>query len=102
MKMKKYNDVQTYVADFPEDVREKLEQMREIVQRSAPKSQEAISYNMPAYKMNSVLVYFAAFKNHIGFFQLHPVLKHFNTRLKNTNGRKAQFNFRLINRSQKN
>jgi len=95
MKIKKYNDVQTYVADFPEDVRKKLERMREIIQRSAPKSQEVISYSMPAYKMNSVLVYFAAFKNHIGFFPTASGVKAFQHQIEKYKWSKGTIQFPL-------
>lgn len=45
-----------------------LEQIREIIIKAAPKAEELISYKMPAYKYHGVLVYFAGYKNHIGFY----------------------------------
>ncbi len=95
MKLKKYDDVQTYVADFPEGVREKLERMREIIQHTAPKAQEVISYGMPAYKMNSVLVYFAAFKNHIGFFPTASGIKAFQHKIEKYKWSKGTIQFPL-------
>ncbi|MBI3743779.1 MAG: DUF1801 domain-containing protein [Chloroflexi bacterium] len=61
--------VSAYIAAAPKDVRGKLKQMRAIVKALAPGAEEKISYGMPAYKLRGrVLVYFAAFKNHIGFY----------------------------------
>ncbi len=53
---------------FPEDVQKILQQIRVAIKKAAPKSVEVISYGMPAFKQNKVLVYFAAGKNHIGFY----------------------------------
>jgi len=60
--------IDEYIAGFPPDVREILEKIRETVRRAAPGAEEAISYQIPAFKLNGVLVYFAAFKRHIGFY----------------------------------
>ncbi|MBW6491715.1 MAG: DUF1801 domain-containing protein [Lentimicrobium sp.] len=62
-------NVDAYIASFPLEVREILFQIRAIIKKKAPKAIETLSYGMPAYKVHgSVLVYFAAFKNHIGFY----------------------------------
>jgi len=45
-----------------------LQKIRQVVQSAAPGAQETISYQIPAFKLNGVLVYFAAFKKHIGFY----------------------------------
>jgi len=63
-----YSNIDAYIATFPTDVRVKLEQLRHAIQQAAPLATEVISYNMPAFKGNKVLVYFAAYKNHIGFY----------------------------------
>ena len=60
--------VDEYIRMFPKDIQSKLKSIREIVKKSAPQAEEVISYQMPAYKLNGILLYFAAFKNHIGFF----------------------------------
>ncbi len=54
--------------ELPEEVQEQAELLRNTIQKAAPKAEEVISYNMPAYKMNKVLVYFAVYKHHIGFY----------------------------------
>jgi uncharacterized protein YdhG (YjbR/CyaY superfamily) len=60
--------IDSYISSFPPDIRLKLERIRRTIRNAAPGAQEAISYGMPAFKRNGILVYFAAFKNHIGFF----------------------------------
>lgn len=60
-----------YITGFPDDVAYILTKIRERIQKAAPQAKETISYNMPAFKQNNkVLVYFAAYKNHIGFYAL--------------------------------
>jgi uncharacterized protein YdhG (YjbR/CyaY superfamily) len=62
-------DVDQYIRQFPENVREILQNVRNIVLDCAPNAAENISYGMPAYKLNNKpLVYYAAYKKHIGFY----------------------------------
>ncbi len=60
--------VDAYIAAFPPDVQAVLQQVRQAVRAAAPMAEETISYQIPAYKQAGILVYFAAFKNHIGFY----------------------------------
>ncbi len=62
------NTVDEYMLQFPENVKEALEKLRKTIKAAAPKAEEIISYAMPAYKYHGVLVYFAGYKNHIGFY----------------------------------
>ena len=62
--------VDEYIASFPEEVQVILEQVRTTIKQTAPEAEETISYAMPAYKLHGMLVYFAAFKNHIGLYAL--------------------------------
>ena len=66
--MKKFKTVNDYIASFPDDVQKKLELVRKTVKKAAPKAEESISYNMPTYKQNGPVIYFAAFKSHIGLY----------------------------------
>jgi uncharacterized protein YdhG (YjbR/CyaY superfamily) len=61
-------NVDQYIATFPSEVQAVLQRVRQVVRDAAPDAQEVISYQMPAFKLNGILVYFAAFKNHIGFY----------------------------------
>src|SRR5665647_153219 len=60
--------IDEYIAAFPKNIQSILEEMRQTIRNSAPKAEEAISYQMPTFKLNGNLVYFAAFKKHIGFY----------------------------------
>lgn len=75
-KARKPTNVDEYIATFPPATRELLEQMRTTIQEAAPKAKEAISYQMPAFKLGRVAVFFAGYKNHIGFYPtpsgIHP------------------------------
>ena len=61
-------DMDEYIATFPPAVRTILRKIRKTVNDAVPDAEEAISYRMPAFKLNGVLLYFAAFKQHIGLF----------------------------------
>jgi uncharacterized protein YdhG (YjbR/CyaY superfamily) len=65
---KKYKTIDEYIATFPAEVQVILQKIRSIIHAAAPEAEEVISYSMPAFKQNGILVYFAAFKDHIGFF----------------------------------
>jgi uncharacterized protein YdhG (YjbR/CyaY superfamily) len=63
------DEVENYIAQFPEEVQDILRKIRELVKAHAPEAEESMAYGMPAYKTHKKpLVYFAAFKNHIGFY----------------------------------
>ena len=60
--------IDEYISTFPKDVQSILEKLRQTIRKAAPDAEEAISYQMPTFKLRGNLVYFAAFKNHIGFY----------------------------------
>jgi uncharacterized protein YdhG (YjbR/CyaY superfamily) len=66
--MAKPKDIDGYISQFPDDVRAVLQGVREAIRRAAPGAEETISYRMPAFKQNGILVYFAAWKKHIGLY----------------------------------
>ena len=66
--MKKPKSVDEYISWFPEETQILLEQMRATIRSVAPEAEEVISYMMPGFKLNGMLVWFAGFKNHIGFY----------------------------------
>ncbi|HZY97471.1 MAG TPA: DUF1801 domain-containing protein [Candidatus Cybelea sp.] len=62
-------DFNDYLSAFPKNVQMLLGKMRLAIKKAAPKAQETISYNVPAFAMNGKkIVWFAAFKSHIGFY----------------------------------
>src|SRR5215213_1435493 len=64
----KPNNIDEYIGSFPKDIQEVLEQVRATVKKAAPKAEETIKYGMPTFTYKGNLVYFAAYKNHIGFY----------------------------------
>ncbi|HEY6465523.1 MAG TPA: DUF1801 domain-containing protein [Candidatus Acidoferrales bacterium] len=67
--MKKFKTVSEYIAALPKAARARLQEIRKIIRAAAPGSEEAISYNIPAFKTNGAsLVWYAAFKEHIGLY----------------------------------
>ena len=60
--------IDEYIAAFPAEIQEILRKIRQVIRVAAPEAKEAISYQMPTFKLNGNLVHFAAFKDHIGFF----------------------------------
>ena len=63
-----YTSIDEYIATFPAEIQARLEEMRAAILAAAPDAQEKISYLMPAFYLHGNLVYFAAWKNHIGFY----------------------------------
>ena len=62
------NSIDEYIASFPEETQKILQELRAAIKAAAPGAQEKISYQMPAFAQKGILVYFAAWKNHIGFY----------------------------------
>lgn len=77
----KFNDIDKYIATFPKDTQELLRQIRATIRKAAPEAEEVISYNMPAFKLYGILVYFAGYKNHIGFYPMSSGIKEFQKEL---------------------
>jgi len=80
--MKTYENIDAYIADFPADKQQLLKQMRTIIQKAAPKAVEKISYGMPCFFQEGNLVYFAAMKNHMGFYPSSSGVANFTQELK--------------------
>ncbi len=66
--MPKLKTVSEYINTAPKEARPKLRQMQKLIKAAAPKSKEELKWSMPAYSYDRILVTFAAFKNHIGFY----------------------------------
>lgn len=77
----KPSSVEEYLSWCGPEVREKLQQMRETIQKAIPEAKEVISYNLPAYKTTEVLVYFAVAKKHIGFYPTNSGVSEFKKEL---------------------
>lgn len=88
------NEVDKYISNFSDDVQEKLKQIRSIIKDVAPEAVESFSYGMPAYKTNGkALVYFAGYKNHIGFYATPTGHQEFTLELANYKQGKGSVQF---------
>ena len=80
--MDKPKSTDEYISSFPKEIQILLQEVRETIKNAAPNANEIISYGMPAYKLNGkVLVYFAGYKNHIGFYATPTGHAEFNEEL---------------------
>ncbi len=74
--------IDEYIQNFPKDVQGILEKMRQTIRKAAPGAVEAISYQMPTFKLNGKnLVHFAAFQKHIGFYPIPSGIEAFKKEL---------------------
>jgi len=74
-------NIDEYICSFPIDVQEILQKIRAAIRKNAPDAIEAMGYGVPGFKMKHYLVYFAAFKKHIGFYPTPSGIKHFKNQL---------------------
>jgi len=79
--MKHFSSVEEYLAAAPEHVRPLLEQLRKTIREAAPRAEEVISYNIPAFKLNGMLIWYAAFKKHIGLYPRGSAIEAFKDEL---------------------
>lgn len=73
--------IEDYIKTFPKDVQILLRKLKAAIKTAAPKAEEKISYRMPAFFLNGPLVYFAAYKKHIGFYPTSTPIKVFKKEL---------------------
>ena len=77
----KFKTVNEYFSVLPLNTRSILEDVRKIIKLAAPQAAEVISYNMPAFKLNRVLVYYAAHEKYIGFYPTAAPIEVFKNEL---------------------
>jgi len=90
---KEFKTIDEYITSFPNDVQVILEEFRQAIKEAAPDAEEAISYQMPAFKQNGILVWFAAFKDHIGFFPKVSAIEAFKEKLSKYRTNKGTIQF---------
>ena len=88
-----YESVDDYIRQFPPEVQEKLEALRKVIKESATGATEKISYQMPTFYLHGNLVYFAAFKHHIGFYPTSSGIEAFKDELEGYKGSKGSVRF---------
>lgn len=87
--------VDQYIGDFPKPVQALLQEMRNAIRSAAPKAEEMIAYNMPAFRLNGPLVYYAANKAHIGFYPMPSAIRAFSEELESYVTSKGAIQFPL-------
>lgn len=94
----KFKDIDGYHALFPVHIQIILEQLRKTIKKVSPNITETISYGMPAFRQNKVLVYYAVHKEHIGFYPTPNPIKYFKKDLAKYNTSKGAIQFPLNKR----
>ncbi len=89
MQTKKAKDIDEYIARHPKDVQKILKKIRTTIKKAAPGAEEAISYQMPAFHFHGYLIYFAAYKNHIGIYPVPRGIDEFSKELARYEGGKG-------------
>lgn len=92
---KEIKTIDDYIDQFSDDIKIRLESIRETIKKAVPNATEVISYGMPAFKQNKVLVYFAAGKNHFGFYPTPNPIKVFSKELESYKTSKGAIQFPL-------
>lgn len=87
------NSIDEYIATFPKDIQNILEELRAAIKAAAPDAEEKISYQMPTFFLNGNLVHFAAFKKHIGFYPTPSGIEAFQKELSVYDGAKGSVQF---------
>jgi uncharacterized protein YdhG (YjbR/CyaY superfamily) len=91
----KFETIDGYIKTFPKEIQKILETIRQTIKITAPDAEEAISYQIPTFKLNGNLVHFAAFKNHIGFYPGSKAIKIFRKDLAKFKSSKGAVQFPL-------
>ncbi|MEI6508940.1 MAG: DUF1801 domain-containing protein [Bacteroidota bacterium] len=89
MNTKKPDTIDEYIDTYPKDIQKLLKQVKTAIKKAAPGAEEVISYSMPAFKLNGLLVWFAAHTHHIGFYPKASGIEHFKkeiTKYKSSKG----------------
>jgi uncharacterized protein YdhG (YjbR/CyaY superfamily) len=86
-------NIDEYIANFPKDVQTILQELRETIREAASEAEEAISYQMPTFRLKGNLVHFAAYKNHIGFYPTPSGIENFKEELSAFEGAKGSVKF---------
>ena len=95
MQTKTAKDIDEYIAGFPKDVQKILSKIRSTIKKAAPKAEEAISYQIPTFRLNGNLIHFAAYKNHIGLYPAPRAVEKFKKELERYGSSKATIKFPL-------
>jgi uncharacterized protein YdhG (YjbR/CyaY superfamily) len=93
MSKQKIDSVDDYIMAFPDEIRQVLTMMRHLIRDAAPAAREKISWQMPAFEQNGNLVFYAAYKNHLGFYPGAEALAAFRQNLTSFKSSKGAVQF---------
>lgn len=93
MERKTPKDVDDYISWFPEETQKLLCEIRNTIKTNAPQAEETISYNIPAYKLNGILLYFAGFQKHVSIYPAPREEALFKDELQHYKGGKGTLQF---------
>jgi uncharacterized protein YdhG (YjbR/CyaY superfamily) len=75
------NTIDEYIAGCPDEVKSRLQALRQVIHEEAPEAEETIKYGMPTYTLHGNFLFFSAFKKHIGFYPRASAIEAFQDRL---------------------
>jgi uncharacterized protein YdhG (YjbR/CyaY superfamily) len=88
-------DIDEYIAAFPPHIQFVLQNIRATLQQAIPGAQERISYQMPAFALDGIVIFFAAFKKHIGVYPPVQADEQLSRDIARYRGEKGNFKFPL-------
>jgi uncharacterized protein YdhG (YjbR/CyaY superfamily) len=88
-------DIDAYIAGFPEEVQKLLSEVRQTIRDAAPGAEETIKYQIPTFTLEGNLVHFAGYKKHIGFYPTPSGIEKFSKELSDYKGAKGSVKFPL-------
>ena len=88
-----FTSVDQYIQMYPEVIRNRLQKIRTVIRKAAPQAEETISYGMPAYTYNGILIYFGAHTRHIGLYPFPTAIVAFREELSEYKTAKGSIQF---------
>lgn len=79
--IEKSQEITTYIQQFPTEIQERMETIRDLIHQEAPTATETISYGIPTFVLKKNLVHFAAYQKHIGFYPTPSAIRAFSEQL---------------------
>ena len=90
-----FDSTDDYIDSFPNGIKKILQKVRIVIQKAAPKAQEALIYGVPGFKQDGNLMVYAAFKSHLGIYPSPATIKHFKRELEGIETSKGAIRFPL-------
>ena len=91
----KFSTIDSYIFSQPKNVRAGLKELRQIIKKAAPEAEEVISYQMPAFRFQRIIIWFAGYKNHYGLYPYSKTIQAFQNKLKKYETSKGTIKFPL-------